>query len=138
MREKIKKLDQILSNMKSVAIGFSGGVDSTFLAAYAFKLLGDKAVAYTATSSSFPTREREESVILAKKIGIKQEFFVSEEVEIPEFQDNPPDRCYHCKKELYSKLIQLAKITDIPNVIDASNKDESGRKTGKGWFIPCW
>jgi len=124
MKKKTEKLVGILENMKSVAIGFSGGVDSTFLAAFAYKLLGDKAVAYTAVSSSYPKREREESIKLAQEIGIRQEFFESEEVDIPEFSDNPSDRCYYCKKELYHKLAHLALDRGIKNVIDASNKDD--------------
>jgi len=123
---RLRQLEGILHDLGSVAIGFSGGVDSTFLAAVAYSALGEDAVAFTALSASFPGREKMESASLAKRIGIRQVFFESEEVDIPQFQVNPPNRCYYCKLELYSKLQQLAKKEGLRHAVDASNADDSG------------
>ena len=133
---KFLKLKETLGELSSAAIGFSGGVDSTFLAAVAYDVLADKVCAFTAVSSSYPKREREESITLAKQIGIRQIFFDSEEVDIPEFENNPPDRCYHCKKELYSKLEENADKEGYKTILDASNLDDDkdfrpGRKALK-------
>jgi uncharacterized protein len=125
-REKLQKLKDDLGKMGSAAIAFSGGVDSTFLAKMAREVLGQGALAFTAVSSSFPAREKAESRALAKQIGIRQVFFTSEEVDIPQFQNNPPDRCYYCKKELFSKLIQKARKAGIETVLDGSNADDTG------------
>ncbi|MFH0919006.1 MAG: ATP-dependent sacrificial sulfur transferase LarE [Fibrobacterota bacterium] len=124
--EKYSQLQKNLQSMGSVAIAFSGGVDSAFLAKVAADMLGDKAVAFTAVSSSYPAREREESKKLAASIGIQQVFFESEETEIPQFKDNPPDRCYYCKHELYGKLLALAKTHGLTAVLDGSNADDAG------------
>ncbi len=124
--EKLDLLRRELENMGSAAIGFSGGVDSTFLSAVAYSVLGEKAVTFTAVSSSFPEREREESIRLAGHIGIQQVFFESEEVDIHEFRDNPVNRCYYCKRELYARLKDLAEKRGIHHVIDASNADDAG------------
>lgn len=123
---KLLHLKRTLHDLGSVAIGFSGGVDSTFLAAVAFSALGQNAVAFTALSGSFPAREKKESASLAARIGIRQVFFESEEVDIPEFKTNPTNRCYYCKLELYSKLKQLAEKEGLRDVIDASNADDAG------------
>jgi uncharacterized protein len=124
--EKYAKLQEILRSAGSAAIAFSGGVDSTFLAKTAADTLKEKAVAFTAVSLSYPKREREESKKLAASIGIRQVFFESEETEIPQFLDNPPDRCYYCKRELYTKLLDLAKQHGLSAVFDGSNADDAG------------
>jgi uncharacterized protein len=125
-QRKLARLRAILKKIGSAGIGFSGGVDSTFLCKTAAGVLGEKAVAFTAVSSSYPARERRESRRLAKTMGIRQVFFRSEETEIKGFKDNPPDRCYYCKKELYGRLRALARKMGLKAVLDGSNADDAG------------
>ena len=123
---KLENLKEYLRSLGSVAIAYSSGVDSTFLLKVAHDVLGEKAIAVTATSSSFPERESNEAADFCKAHGIKQITVVSEELNIPEFRHNAVDRCYHCKKELFTKIIDLAKQNGATYVCEGSNMDDNG------------
>ena len=123
---KLENLKKYLGSLGSVAVAFSSGVDSTFLLKVAHDVLGEKAIAVTATSSSFPERESKEAADFCKAHGIKQITVVSEELNIPEFRHNAVDRCYHCKKELFTKIIALAKQNGAAYVCEGSNMDDNG------------
>jgi uncharacterized protein len=101
-------------------------VDSTFLFAVAADVLGARALAVTATSATYPERELREAQELATLIGGRHRLVVSEELDIPEFKDNPRDRCYYCKKELFGKLREIADAEGLPNVLDGTNLDDLG------------
>jgi uncharacterized protein len=121
----LKKLQSVLNDYGSVLIAFSGGVDSTFLCKVAYETLGDKAVAVTARSSTYPTRELEAARNFAKQIGIRHLEIDSEELNIPGFAQNDRNRCYYCKQELFSKLANLAIELDLNVVLEGSNLDDN-------------
>lgn len=123
---KYEHLKSIISNLGSCVIGFSGGVDSTLLFAVAVDILGDRAVAVTATAATYPQRELREAQELAVLIGGQHCIIVSEELDIPEFKDNPRDRCYYCKKELFGKLRTIADEQGLRHVLDGTNLDDRG------------
>lgn len=126
LTEKYEKLKVILSNLESVAIGFSGGVDSTFLLKAAKDVLGDDVLAVTARSSTYPEREFLEAKEYAKNMNAKHEIIISEELDIEGFSKNPVDRCFHCKNELFSKIKEVASQKGYKYVVDGSNLDDEG------------
>jgi uncharacterized protein len=126
LKDKTDRLHAILAGMGGCVIGFSGGVDSTLLFAVAAELLGDRALAVTATSQTYPERELKEARELADRIGGRHLVIVSEELDIPEFRDNPRNRCYYCKKELFGKLREVADREGLECVLDGTNCDDAG------------
>jgi uncharacterized protein len=133
LRQKTDKLRALLAEMDGCVIGFSGGVDSTLLFAVAAEVLGSRALAVTATSKTYPERELNEARQLAKQIGGRHLVIVSEELDIPEFRDNPRNRCYYCKKELFGKLRAIADQEGLGFVLDGTNSDDAGdHRPGRG------
>lgn len=124
LKEKEQKLKEIIGDCTSAIVAYSGGVDSTYLLKASFDVLGENVLAVTACSSTYPASERQQALDIADKIGTRHKFIIAEELDIPEFSDNPPDRCYYCKKELYTKLLHVAKEENIANVFDGSNADD--------------
>jgi len=124
-QDKLGQLKDTLESIKSCAIAYSGGVDSTFLIKVAYDVLGDNALAVTATSSTYSQRELQDAKHFAKKTGIPHIVIHSEELDIDEFSGNPPNRCYYCKKELFRKLQQIAKEHHFNKVLDGSNADDA-------------
>jgi len=124
VENKLKDLHSILKKYRSSVIAFSGGVDSTFLARIAKDIYGDNLLLVTATSSTYPFYELEEAKSLALLLGVKHQVIVSEEIDIPGYSDNPPDRCYYCKSELFGKIRYIAVEQGYEVVFDGSNADD--------------
>jgi uncharacterized protein len=126
IQAKYLRLQSVLQELGSVVIGYSGGVDSTLLLKVAVDVLGNNALAVIGKSETYPTREYEEAVELAKAFGARYEEVQTEETDNLKFKENPADRCYFCKTELFSKLHTIAKERGIPWIADGTITDDLG------------
>jgi pyridinium-3,5-biscarboxylic acid mononucleotide sulfurtransferase len=124
IEEKKLRLTEFLGKYDSAVIAFSGGVDSTFLARIARDVFKNKLLLVTATSSTYPFYELEEAKSLSRLLGIQHRIIVSEELNIPGYSDNPPDRCFYCKSELFGKIKYIASQEGYEAVFDGSNSDD--------------
>ena len=125
-KEKFDTLKKILLKTGGCAVAFSGGVDSSLVLIVAHKALGDRALGVIATSSTYPQRECEQAIELVKEQNIPYVVIESEELEIDGFRENPTDRCYFCKKELFGKVLKEAHARGLKWVADGSNADDTG------------
>ncbi|ODS32733.1 MAG: hypothetical protein SCARUB_02115 [Candidatus Scalindua rubra] len=125
VEEKLLKLKQIVKELKSVVVAFSGGVDSTLVTKVCYDVLKDNSMAVTARSETYPDFEFKEAQKLAKEIGIKHLVIDTSELAIEGFANNPPERCYFCKTELFEKLKEIAKQHGFLHVADGANLDDT-------------
>lgn len=123
-QNKILKLKNILLSMESVVVAYSGGVDSSFLLKVAFDVLGNKAKGILAISPSFSSREYEKAIATAKFIGAEIEIINTHETEDERYVENPINRCYFCKSELFNKVEAYAIQKEYKNMVDGSNFDD--------------
>ena len=122
---KEQALRDALASLDSVIVAYSGGVDSAYLAYIASRTLGDRAVAVTADSPSYPERHRALAIRIAKDFGLRHEIIKTAELDNPEYRANPANRCYFCKHELYTHLSRIAADRHAV-VVDGNNADDRG------------
>jgi len=122
---KERALGDTLASLDSVIVAYSGGVDSAYLAYIAHRTLGDRALAVTADSPSYPERHRNLALRIARDFGLRHEIIHTSELERPEYRANPANRCYYCKHELYTHLSRLAESRRAV-VVDGNNADDRG------------
>lgn len=138
--DKLERLKEILGESSGVLVAFSGGVDSTFLLKVAHMVLGERAIALTASSPTAPPGELEAAEELARLVGCRHIVISSHELDNPSFTQNPVNRCYFCKDELYRVSRLQADSLEISTVVDGTNLDDlkdhrPGLKAAKEWRI---
>ncbi|MGA3118073.1 MAG: ATP-dependent sacrificial sulfur transferase LarE [Syntrophobacteraceae bacterium] len=124
MEAKGRQLEALFKEMGGVLVAFSGGVDSSVLLAAAHKALGDFAVAVTGTSASVPAHDLESARTISSRLGVRWITLESGELEDQHYKGNPRNRCYFCKKSLFTRLVERASEENLPFVVDGSNTDD--------------
>jgi len=123
---KERKLAALLEEMAPVLVAFSGGVDSSYLAYKVHEVLGSRSLAVTADSPSVPSHQRRMALQVAGEFALPHEVIRTDEVDRAEYRENPPNRCYFCKDELYTKLVAMASTRGFRTVVDGLNTDDLG------------
>lgn len=126
VEEKLGRLRDTVRSLESVAVAFSGGVDSSLVARVAAEELGGRAALVTARSETYPEFEFREACRFAKTLGARHVVIETRELEIDGFSENPPDRCYHCKRELFGRVRAEADELGLKHVADGANADDTG------------
>ena len=126
LHTKYNALRSRLTELGSLAVAFSGGVDSTFLLQVAYNCLGNRALAVTAAPPFVPIREQKEASDFCREAGIRQIVIPPEALDIDRIRHNPPDRCYHCKHMIFGRIIEAAEQNGIYHVAEGSNTDDTG------------
>ena len=126
LEQKLAALREAIGRLGRVAVAFSGGVDSTFLLRVAHDVLGDDAIAVTARLSTVPDREINEAVAFCRALGVRHEILDFDAFAVPGFAENSPDRCYFCKKAIFTGLRAFAEANGCAAVLEGSNRDDDG------------